>query len=322
MQPTMRLERTAQRLRSAASRSTTDGTQQENSAGGLELTDVHYDVAISFAGEDRTIAEDIAQNLDVAGFAVFYDDFEADRLWGADLPVELGRIYSERARYCVMVVSRFYVAKMWTNHERQFAISRMMKGRDGYVLPIRVDESAVPGLPPGIGYLSLAKHSLSDIHRLLLKKLGKPIAKKQPSDLPSGDLERAQEVLGVSNRRAIFTRMDGEIDLEAMFSSIAHCISELQRIGPSFESSELQYLTLELVRELDTLDRFRLETERARLSIGLPTATRARIDLQKERVVRAIHRIRRAAGASVQLPTELGHHHFFDLRGADAPAGG
>jgi hypothetical protein len=145
---------------------------------------------------------------------------------------------------------------------------------------------------------------------------------KKRAELATGDLKLAKEVLRVSNRRAIFTRMDAEIDLEAMFGSISQCIGELQRIGPSFQSSELQHLTLELVRELDTLDRFRLEAGNNLLSIGLPTAIRGRIDLQKKRVVRAIHRVRRSAGVAIQLPTELGHYHFFDLRGADAPAGG
>ncbi len=43
-----------------------------------------YDVALSFAGEDRKLAEALAKALQKNGIKVFYDEFEKSKLWGKD----------------------------------------------------------------------------------------------------------------------------------------------------------------------------------------------------------------------------------------------
>ncbi|RGL79661.1 TIR domain-containing protein [Eggerthella lenta] len=49
------------------------------------MEDINYDVALSFAGEDRQVVEEIALMLVESGVRVFYDEFEQDILWGKDL---------------------------------------------------------------------------------------------------------------------------------------------------------------------------------------------------------------------------------------------
>lgn len=44
-----------------------------------------YDVALSFAGEDRKYVEAVAVELKKLGIQVFYDKFETTDLWGKDL---------------------------------------------------------------------------------------------------------------------------------------------------------------------------------------------------------------------------------------------
>ena len=36
-----------------------------------------------------------------AGYAVFYDNFYADHLWGKDLPTFFDEIYRKKSLYCV-----------------------------------------------------------------------------------------------------------------------------------------------------------------------------------------------------------------------------
>jgi len=48
------------------------------------------------------------------------------------------------------------------------------KGGD-YILPLKVDGSEIPGLPPTIVYLSLNDRSIDDVYQILLRKLGNPI---------------------------------------------------------------------------------------------------------------------------------------------------
>ena len=41
-----------------------------------------YQVALSFAGEQRSYVEEVARHLDARSVAVFYDRFEEAYLWG------------------------------------------------------------------------------------------------------------------------------------------------------------------------------------------------------------------------------------------------
>jgi hypothetical protein len=76
-----------------------------------------YDVALSFAGEDRSVAEALAQALRDSGARVFYDRYEQATLWGKDLYQHLQTVYRDTARYCVVFVSAAYARKLWTRHE-------------------------------------------------------------------------------------------------------------------------------------------------------------------------------------------------------------
>jgi hypothetical protein len=60
-----------------------------------------YDVAISFAGEQRTEAEAIADCLRKNGIKVFYDRYEQADLWGKDLYEHLSDVYQKKARFCL-----------------------------------------------------------------------------------------------------------------------------------------------------------------------------------------------------------------------------
>ena len=69
-----------------------------------------YDLALSFAGEQRDLAEEFARRLDASGYAIFYDEFQQAELWGGDLSVALADVYSKEARYCLDVAPKFHPA--------------------------------------------------------------------------------------------------------------------------------------------------------------------------------------------------------------------
>ena len=48
-----------------------------------------YDVAISFTGEDRNVAEATALSLVTKGMNVFYDEYKQTDPWGKDLYVHM-----------------------------------------------------------------------------------------------------------------------------------------------------------------------------------------------------------------------------------------
>lgn len=134
-------------------------------------TDAHFDVAISFAGPERKQAEQLATALKEAGFSVFYDEFFPEYLWGKNLVDTFDEIYRKLARFCVIFVSKDYNERVWTNHERQSAQARALteKGKE-YILPIKVDETELKGMPPTLGYMPLSR-GIDKIGELLIKKL-------------------------------------------------------------------------------------------------------------------------------------------------------
>lgn len=131
-----------------------------------------YEVAVSFAGEDRQIAEQIALELKRRGVSVFYDKLEQADLWGKDLYQHLSNIYSSCANYCLVFVSKQYVKKKWTKVELRSAQARAFEQEAEYILPIRLDDTVLPGIPPTVGYLDANELSVEEIVNLLLEKLG------------------------------------------------------------------------------------------------------------------------------------------------------
>jgi hypothetical protein len=131
-----------------------------------------YDVAISFAGEQRREAEAVAACLLKVGISVFFDEYEQATLWGKDIYEHLGGVYQHKARYCLMLVSAAYAAKVWTTHERRSAQARGLTQGTEYILPVRFDDTEIPGLLPTIGYLRFQDHGAQGICDLLRQKLG------------------------------------------------------------------------------------------------------------------------------------------------------
>ena len=74
-----------------------------------------YDVALSFAGEDRKFVEDCAEILRSLNINVFYDNYEKEVLLGKNLYSYLADVYQNRARFAVVFVSKSYKKKRWTN---------------------------------------------------------------------------------------------------------------------------------------------------------------------------------------------------------------
>jgi hypothetical protein len=141
-----------------------------------------YDVALSFAGEERPHAEELATLLKEQGVRVFYDTFETAELWGKNLVDHLFDIYYEQSRYCILMVSSAYATKMWTGHERSAAQQRAIERRDvEYLLPVRIDDTRLPGLPQTVAYLD-ASIGMPRIASLFLRKLASVMGKGQPAE--------------------------------------------------------------------------------------------------------------------------------------------
>lgn len=98
----------------------------------IEFT-TSYDVALSFAGEDRPMAEALNDELEERGLVVFYDHTEQARILGEDLERFFEPIYSAEADFVVVVLGPSYGQKRWTRFESDAFEERFDQG---HVIPI------------------------------------------------------------------------------------------------------------------------------------------------------------------------------------------
>lgn len=143
-----------------------------------------YDVALSFAGEDRKYVEEVALFLKKKNIAVFYDYFEEEALWGKNLISYLEEIYTNKSKYCVVFISQYYVQKEWTCYESAAAMVRLLNSnmkQKEYLLPVKFDETKVSGVLSTIGFIDGKKKTLDELGNLIIKKL-------HTSDLKNSEL--------------------------------------------------------------------------------------------------------------------------------------
>lgn len=132
-----------------------------------------YDVVLSFAAEDRSIAAALAQELGRRGVSVFYDHDQRAALWGKDLYEHLTYVYRDSARYCVVFISADYVRRHWTTHERRAAQSRAFSEASEYLLPVILDDTEMPGLLNTVGYLRVPPETPVSLADAVISKLSR-----------------------------------------------------------------------------------------------------------------------------------------------------
>lgn len=135
------------------------------------LTGATFQVALSFAGEQRSYVQRVATALTSVGIQHFYDDDQKVAMWGTNQVETLQRIYLDDSSSVVMFISREYAEKIWPSAERRAALSRALRERREYVLPVRFDDTALPGLDPDVSYLKAADYSPEQLAAAIADKL-------------------------------------------------------------------------------------------------------------------------------------------------------
>lgn len=156
-----------------------------------------FDIAMSFAGEDREFVEKVVEPLKKADLRVFYDSDYMPEAWGENLIEYLDEIYRVKARYTIMFVSQHYSAKMWTRHERRSALARGLQQSSAYVLPVRLDDTNLPGLLPTVGYLDARHVGVDGIVQAALAKLARAdrVTASVITRVPRTEVERQRILL-------------------------------------------------------------------------------------------------------------------------------
>jgi hypothetical protein len=116
---------------------------------------VVYDIAVSFAFEQRDYVEQTVTAAKALGLTVFYDRDMTHAWWGRNFVVEQRRVYGQRTLHFVPFLSTEYLVRQYPRDEFSYAMLAAVRRGDDYVLPVLVGEVAVPEevLHPHIGYL-------------------------------------------------------------------------------------------------------------------------------------------------------------------------
>jgi hypothetical protein len=103
-----------------------------------------YDVAISFAGQNRLLAKQLAKILSENDFVVFIDENHEAEMSGRHYYKTFKRVFGKEAAVILPLVDEAYVDRLWTTFERECFLPRVAKSA---VIPIRLDKVECPGLP-------------------------------------------------------------------------------------------------------------------------------------------------------------------------------
>ncbi len=130
-----------------------------------------HDFAISFAGEVREVAEKIAELLKKKEVKIYYDRYSEAEMLGKKLSTYFHKKYGADTRYVIILISKEYPNKDWTNLELSIARDEAKKRKEDFILPIRLDDTKILGIHDDIGFIDLRKKSIQGTVNILLKKL-------------------------------------------------------------------------------------------------------------------------------------------------------
>jgi len=86
-------------------------------------------------------------------------------LWGEDLVEAFEAVFLHGSRFVVMFISADYERKMWPTVERRAAVEKAMAQKNAYILPVRFDDTAIPGVRGTVSYQDARKnHRLKSLH--------------------------------------------------------------------------------------------------------------------------------------------------------------
>lgn len=183
-----------------------------------------YQIALSFAGEDRAYVDKVAELLKENDISVFYDKFEQVDLWGKDLGIHFDYIYRRQSQYFIPFISAHYKEKIWTNYEVRTAIARAIENKEEYILPVRFDDTELDGIRSTLGYIDIRNMKPEELANAIIQKLGaEPNIPLPEKDEPSGNVYLSMYITPSQNggviRRKIGVTVTNTINGHRYFNS-------------------------------------------------------------------------------------------------------
>jgi hypothetical protein len=135
--------------------------------------DPRFLVALSFPGEVRGIVQPVASELaSILGrSSVFYDTWYKAELARPNLDTYLQDIYANQSLLIAIFLARGYETKEWCGLEWRAIRELIKKRRDDHVMPIRLDDTDIPGLFSLDGYVDAQPITPPETAQLIIERL-------------------------------------------------------------------------------------------------------------------------------------------------------
>ena len=144
-----------------------------------------YQVALSFAGEQRDYVEEVARHLAARSIAVFYDGFEAVQLWGKDAAEAFHEVYSDACDICRDVyLKRLRHQSLDPTRTPVDAEPNAERGRGSMFFPFVLTTHRCRACPTNTLYLNAHQFSPAELSAEIARKLGIPAFAGKASDVP------------------------------------------------------------------------------------------------------------------------------------------
>lgn len=198
-----------------------------------DVSDMPYDLAFSFAGEQRAYVEATKLACEKLGLNVFYDRDKNNEWWGKSFIREQRKVYGSQTRFFVPFISSEYLAKPIPTDEFSAAMMTAVKQGDGYILPILMGDVRVPPdlLHPHIHYLradDFTPEQLAD--QLQMRVRSAESHGQQPRDVASV----VKEALEVRVPKVVPANFSKYRELQTVFDYLAE---QFQAALPQLEPS-------------------------------------------------------------------------------------
>lgn len=142
-------------------------------SGHVDITTHNFDVALSFPGVARQLAEDIAGTLEesLGSDRCFYDLNYQAQLARPSLDVLLHAIYRHRAKLIVAFIGSAYQGRPWCGLELRAIHDIVLQRGHERIMYVRLDDGQVDGVNSTDGYIDARNNDASQIAHLIQQRL-------------------------------------------------------------------------------------------------------------------------------------------------------
>jgi len=138
-----------------------------------DITKHHFEVALSFPGDEREFVKSIAMYLErqIGPNSYFYDNNYKSQLARPSLDILLQQIYRDRSKLIVVFLGEKYQEKEWCGLEFRAIREIILNKQHEKIMFIRMDQGKVDGVFKTDGYIDAGSHTPEEIANFIVERI-------------------------------------------------------------------------------------------------------------------------------------------------------